>query len=90
MEDANLVNSKILNKSLIKANLWATQIYGSSCVTCAEIYDVNKDSFTLHITSPRDDDMIINTSATMEFNLKTGRVQAKAKYHSCYVHYIKK
>ncbi len=89
-ENVNLVEPKILNKSLVKANSWAVKIYGASCVTCAQVYGIDKDSFTLHITSPGDEDMIINTSATMEFNLKTGKVQAKAQYHSCYVRYVKK
>lgn len=89
-DKANLVEPKILHKSLVKANSWAVKIYGSSCVTCAQIYNIDKDSFTLHITSPGDEDMIINTSATMEFNLKNGKVQAKAQYHSCYVRYVKK
>ena len=88
-ENANIIDPKVLHKSLIKANSWAVKIYGSSCVTCAQIYDIYKDSFMLHITSPGDEDMIINTSATMEFNLQTGKVQAKTKYHSCYVRYVK-
>lgn len=89
-DKTELVSSEVLTKSLIKANSWATKIYGSTCVTCAEIYSVNGKTFMLHITSPAGEEMLINTSATMEFNLKSGKVREKSIYHSCHVHYVKK
>ena len=79
------INEQVLNSALIKANNWANSTYGKSCVTCAEIYSVEKESFTLHITSPGD--LLINTSATIEFENKTAKVLNKSVYHSCHVRY---
>ena len=90
MEKVELINSEVLGKSLVKANSWSTKIYGSSCVTCAQIYSINENTFMLHIISPTNEDMIINTSATMEFNLKNAKVKNRSIFHSCHVRYIKK
>jgi hypothetical protein len=75
-------DAKVLDKSLVKAQIWSDKIYGDDCYVCAEVYAVEKDSFTLHITSPVDD-MLINTSATIEFDMQ-GRVVEKMQYHSCH------
>lgn len=79
------VDKQILEKALIKAQRWTNRVYGKSCVTCAEIYSVESKSFTLHITSPGD--LLINTSATMEFDKRTAKIINKSIYHSCHVHY---
>lgn len=79
------VDTKILKKALIKAQRWASSVYGKSCVTCAEIYSVESETFTLHITSPGD--LLINTSATMEFDNRTAKIINKSIYHSCHVYY---
>jgi hypothetical protein len=75
-------DAKVLNKSLVKAQAWSDKIYGDDCYVCAEVYAVEKDSFTLHITSPVDG-MLINTSATIEFDMQ-GQVVEKTQYHSCH------
>lgn len=79
------INEQVLNSALIKTQSWANATYGKSCVTCAEIYSVEKESFTLHITSPGD--LLINTSATIEFENETAKVLNKSIYHSCHVRY---
>lgn len=83
----SVVSKEILNKALIEANRWAAEKYGKSCVTCAEIDLVESNSFSLHITSPAPNDVLINTSASMEFDIKTAKVLDKSVSHSCYVHY---
>ena len=84
-EGVEKVNEETLNKALIKAQSWANKIYGKSCVTCAEIYNVESKSFTLHVTSPGE--LLINTSATIEFESATAKVIEKSVYHSCHVHH---
>ena len=79
------INEQVLSSALIKAQNWANTTYGKSCVTCAEIYSVEEESFTLHITSPGE--LLINTSATIEFENKTAKVLNKSVYHSCHVRY---
>lgn len=84
-QNSHNINQQVLNSALIKSKRWANTIYGKSCVTCAEIYSVDEENFTLHITSPGD--LLINTSATIEFENKTAKVLNKSIYHSCHVRY---
>lgn len=79
------ISEQVLRSALIKAQHWSNVTYGKSCVTCAEIYSVDAESFTLHITSPGD--LLINTSATIELEKNTAKIINKSIYHSCHIRY---
>lgn len=85
MENTERVSENNLKEALIKTQDWADKIYGESCITCAEIYSVENNSFTLHITSP--EDLLINTSATIEFDRMTTAIIEKSIHHSCRMRY---
>jgi hypothetical protein len=81
------VHADVLETALAKATQWSTQAYGADCALCAELYDDDARTFTLHITSPMKNDFI-NTSATMTFSRSTARTLETAKYHSCHARYF--
>lgn len=83
------VDARVLQTALAKATKWSVEIYGADCAVCAELYDDDGKTFTLHITSPAKNDFI-NTSATMKFSRSTARTLEKTKFHSCHARYIRK
>jgi hypothetical protein len=83
--ESSSINEEVLKIALIKAEEFALERYGKDCVTCAELYAVGDDTFRVHITSPGD--LLINTSATMEFDASTATVINSGVSHSCYVKY---
>ena len=83
----NPVEPRVLDTALAKATKWSIQAYGADCAVCAELYDDDAKTFTLHITSPAKNDFI-NTSATMTFSRSNARTLKTAKYHSCHARYI--
>jgi hypothetical protein len=85
--DASLIDGSVLDIALKEAAIFAKKAYGTRCVTCAQVYGLDGDTFSLHITSPGD--LLINTSATMTFRKATAVVLDSAIGHSCHVHYTK-
>ena len=85
--DALLIEGSVLSIALKEATIFAKEAYGKRCVTCAQVYGVDGDTFSLHITSPGD--LLINTSATMMFHKETAAVLESVIGHSCHVHYTK-
>lgn len=80
------VDGRVLEKALSKAAQWSNREYGETCAVCAELYDDDASSFTIHITSPVKD--LINTSATMKFSRASARTLDAGKYHSCHAWYV--
>ena len=81
------VDEGILERALSKAAQWSNKEYGETCAVCAELYDDDSTTFTLHITSPVKN--LINTSATMQFSRTNARTPTAGKYHSCHAWYVK-
>jgi hypothetical protein len=84
-QSASAIDDDVLKKALVKAEQFSINKYGKDCVTCAELYAVKRDTFSIHITSPGD--LMINTSASMEFDAATAAVISSGVSHSCYVKY---
>ena len=83
------VDNAVLVKTLSKVSEYAIETYGNDCLVCAEILDVNNDSIEFHITSPDNENALINTSATVVIEISGGNVLDKTLYHSCKVSVVK-
>ena len=77
------IDGELLSSALRQSYRWSSYKYGDECITCAEIYDVEKKSFTLHITSPGE--LLFNTSALLEFRKSDAKLLDSGVYHSCKV-----
>lgn len=80
--ESMLISPHVLTSALLEAQRYSNAIYGEECFVCAEIMPTVDESFELHITNPFDD-IMINTSAVVEFDLSTGNVVDRRAYHSC-------
>jgi hypothetical protein len=79
------IDKALLQKSLAKAGLYAEKTYGKNCLVCAEILEVDKGRIEFHITSPTNQGLILNTSATIAIALPSGKILDNTLYHSCKV-----
>jgi len=86
--DSPSIKRELLSSALRQAHRWSKLKYGEQCVTCAEIYSVDENRFSLHITSPGE--LLINTSAVMEFQKSDAKLLDSGIYHSCHVKRIQK
>jgi len=77
------VETSAFANALSRAQAYSDKIYGKDCFVCAEVFEDEPASYTLHITSPIED-MLINTSATIRVRKSEGAVLQTAKYHSCH------
>ena len=78
----------VLTTALSEAQAYSDDIYGPDCVVCAEVFAETPVTFKIHITSPADPEMLLNTSAEVQIRRIDGAVVSKGQYHSCYVHRI--
>jgi hypothetical protein len=77
------IDKPLLDKSLDKVAVYADEIYGKSCLVCAEVLELDKDRIEFHITSPTNKNVTLNTSATIAIALPSGKILDKKLYHSC-------
>ena len=85
------ISPEVLARALSTATSWSAKNYGTDCFVCAQIYAIQPDRFSLHITSPvPDEDVPINTSATLTFSRSNAKLLQEAKSHSCHARLVKK
>jgi hypothetical protein len=78
----------VLRGALVKATAWSNKTYGDDCLVCAELYHDDGDRFTIHITSPAN--LLLDTSAEMTFDKRSGDVLGAGIYHSCHLRVVRK
>jgi hypothetical protein len=85
------ISPEVLARALSAATSWSERTYGADCLVCAQIYAIQPDRFSVHITSPiPEEETPINTSATLTFSRSDARLLQEAKSHSCHARLVKK